>query len=110
MKAFRVLPLAACILIASCGGPPIKLEMSGKNIIVHLETLADYPTKIDRIVITKENHPEEKVFEASSEDGAQIHRFVIHAGTNDFSAIQRPYSGNYRMLIPNGNSFVPVAE
>jgi hypothetical protein len=85
--------------------PTIELETSGKNIIVHLETLADYPTRVDRIVITKEDHPDQKVFEAVSEDNAQIHRFLIHAGRNQFGVIQ-PYSGTYKMLIPNGDSFI----
>lgn len=105
--------VAFVVLVATVyvrGFPPtIRLETSGKDIIVHMETLADYPTHIDRIVITKGDDPDQTVLEAVSYDNAQIHRFTIHAGTNQFGVI-RPNSGTYKMLIPNGKSFVLLSN
>ena len=85
--------------------PNIGFEVSGKDTVVHLETLADYPTHIDRIVIAKEDHPADCVFEAISEDHANIHRFKVHAGSNAVSAI-RAFGGTYEVLFPHATSFV----
>ncbi|MBS1802758.1 MAG: hypothetical protein JST28_05295 [Acidobacteria bacterium] len=106
MKQSRLtLSLFLCSFVAGCGGPPGPgIQRYGKGVVVHLETLAEYPTSIDRIVIAKEDKPDEKVLEALSDDGAQIHRLMLHAGKNNFDDIH-PYRGTYRMLIPDGRSF-----
>ena len=107
MALFVILFLFAIAVYTHWGLPPIKCEASGKNMIVHLETLADYPTSIDRIVIAESDRPDPPVFEARSEDHAQIHRFMIHAGSNDVGVLH-PSSGTYQTLIPDGRSFVLI--
>lgn len=92
---FVVFVLLVVTVYVRRGYPTIELETSGKNIIVHLETLADYPTHIDRIVITKKDHPDQKVFEAVSEDNAQIRQFRIHAGENQFGVIRPTVTPGY---------------
>lgn len=89
--------------------PSIELKTSGKDVVVHLETLADYPTHIDRIVIAESDRPDAIVFEATSQNHAAIHRFVIHAGNNDV-ALLHPYGGTYKVVIPDGRSFVLVRD
>jgi len=79
------------------------VKASGKNIIIHVETLADYPTRVDRLIIFKEGLPDDKVFEASSDNG-QIWRIVLHAGRNDLSAVIR--AGTYKVLFPHANGFM----
>ena len=105
IKIFRLFPpTVLCMLITACHlAPKLGIETSGKNVIVHVETLADYPTKVDRIIIFKESDPDEKVFEASSDHG-QIWRIELHAGKNDLSALRK--AGTYKMLVPRTGSFV----
>ena len=97
--------LVAIAVYVHWGRPNISFETSGKDVVVHLETLADYPTHIDRIVIAESDRPDASVFESRSEDHAQIHRFKVHVGSNDVG-ILHPVSGTYQTLIPRGRNFV----
>src|SRR5579859_3465919 len=97
--------LLAIAVYVNWNRPTIRFEVSGKDMIVHLETLADYPTRVDRVVIARSDHPDAPVFEARSQNHAQIHRFKVHAGTNNVDILNAG-SGRYKTLIPQGASFV----
>jgi len=104
-----LLLLLAIAVYANWGRPNLRFEVSGKDVVVHLEALAEYPTSVDRIVIARSDRPDAPVFEAMSEDHAQIHRFKVHAGNNDLG-ILHPYKGTYQTLIPTGRSFVLLQD
>jgi hypothetical protein len=103
--ALLIVVVVAIAVYVNVRYPVIKLEESGSNIIVHAETLSEYPTSIDRIVIAKIDPADDVAFEADGEGSAQIRRFVIHAGSNDVDLVHAAH-GTYRTLIPQGRSFV----
>jgi hypothetical protein len=86
--------------------PNLWLETKGTNVIVHVETLGEYPTTILHIQI-KDTSSGNVIFELVNEQGTpQIHNFSLSIGDNPVS-VADPQHGFYRVVVPaGGNKFV----
>jgi hypothetical protein len=93
--------------LCGCRGPSLWIKSAPGGVTVHVETLAEYPTSIDRVVIERINadgFESVPLFAAQGTDGAQIRSFVIRAGTNDRNLLH-PSHGSYRVVTPAGGDF-----
>jgi hypothetical protein len=102
--AFAILALIA--MTARFNRPAIRLEHAGASVVVHVETLGEYPTTIRRVQI-KEISTGKVVYELLAENGApQIYNFKLVPGENS-THLADPEPGSYRIDEPNGqNSFL----
>jgi len=81
--------------------PAVKVESSGSSVIIHVETLGEYPTTIRHIRI-KDTSSEKVVFELLTESGTpQIYSFRLSPGGNSTHVID-PEHGSYRVAEPSG--------
>jgi hypothetical protein len=95
------------VTLCGCRGPSLPLESAPGRVTVHVETLGEYPTSVDKVVIERvaanagESAP---LFAAQGADGAQIRSFVIRAGANDRNLLH-PSHGSYRVTVPASGDF-----
>jgi hypothetical protein len=109
LHIYAVLGACACVacvaLVAArlCYGPPaITLEHSGPSaVIVHVETLGEYPTTVRHIRI-EDASSRKVVLELLTASGTpQIYSFRLSAGENSTN-LADPSSGTYRVTVPVG--------
>jgi hypothetical protein len=86
--------------------PNLRLEGSEHSVLVHVETLGEYPTTIRRIQLQSVASGD-VVFEVVSGTGTpQIQNFRLLAGANPVNVVDPQY-GAYRVVRPTGaNSFI----
>jgi hypothetical protein len=88
--------------------PPLRLEQSGSFIIVHVETLGEYPTTVGHVQIT-EAALGNVVFEVvarkefAGKMETQIHNFRLTAGENSTRAVE-PEINPYTVVVPSGKN------
>jgi len=81
--------------------PAVKVESSGSSLIVHVETLGEYPTTVRHIRI-EDASSRKVVFELLTESGTpQIYSFRLLAGVNSTHVVD-PEHGSYRVAEPSG--------
>ena len=106
MKRILILICALLMLAALVGcfkRPAVKLEHSGLSVIVHVETLGEYPTTVRRIQIA-DAASGKVIFELQTENGTpQIYNFRLSAGENSTHTAD-PEHGSYRVVEPNGKN------
>lgn len=85
--------------------PAVRLENSGSSVIVHVETLGEYPTTVRHIRL-KDASSGKVVLELLTESGTpQIYSFRLSVGENS-THVTDPEHGSYRVAEPSGkNSF-----
>jgi len=104
MKRILILLCSFLVLSAAVGcfkRPPVKLENSGSSVIVHVETLGEYPTTVRRVQISNATSGK-VILELQAENGTpQIYNFRLSAGENS-TRIADPEHGSYRVVEPSG--------
>ncbi len=84
--------------VLACSHPPIRLERTGASVVVHLETLGEYATAIQRIKITEEL-TDRVVWELDAAEGVpQLWRFSLIPGRNEASL--NAVGGRFRVVVP----------
>ena len=94
--------LVACLAVNGCSiRPAIRLERTGAVVVVHVETLGEYPTTI-RGVRIEDVAARRVVLELRAESGTpQIYSFKLMAGENP-TRLADPEHGEYRIEVPRG--------
>ncbi len=106
MKASRIAILTSAMLalVAMTGcfkRPAIRLEYTGASVVVHVETLGEYPTTIRHVRIV-EISSGKVVFDLLPQSGTpQIYNFKLIAGENP-TRLADPEHGSYRVDEPKG--------
>jgi len=107
----RVLLLFALLLLAwGClQGPPLRTEPTIGGVIIHFETLGEYPTTLRRITLTDAGGAVVWEIRANSgcrQDAPQLWKLTLKEGENKASPDGCLY-GTYDVLVPAGaDSFV----
>ncbi len=111
MKALRILVIVctAAVLVTGTGctiPPAMRLERVGPAVIVHVETLGEYPTTVRHIQI-RDASSAKVVFEVLAQNGTpQIYSIRLSAGENS-THVADPEQGSYRVVAPTGtNTFL----
>jgi hypothetical protein len=96
-----LVPLA---VLAGCfKRPALRLESSASSVIVHVETLGEYPTTVRHIQL-REDPSGKVIFELLTESGTpQIYSFRLSVGENSIRVVD-PEHGSYRVVEPNGKN------
>ena len=109
MKASQIAILMSVMvaLVAMTGcfkRPAIRLERAGgASVVVHVETLGEYPTTIRHVEI-KEISSGKVVFDLLADSGSpQIYNFRLIAGENP-TRVADPEHGSYRVDEPKGKA------
>ncbi|HEV7218682.1 MAG: hypothetical protein ACHP8A_15260 [Terriglobales bacterium] len=106
MKRTPILVYALVALLAAVGcfkRPTLRLENTGSFVIVHVETLGEYPTTVRRIRV-KDSSSGKVIFELLAESGTpQIYNFRLSAGENSIH-VANPEHGFYRVVEPSGKN------
>jgi len=104
MKRILILFCALVVLTATGGcfkRPAVRLENSGSSVIVHIETLGEYPTTVRHIRL-KDASSGKVIFELLTESGTpQIYSFRLSVGENS-THVADPEHGSYRVAEPSG--------
>jgi len=107
MKRILLLVCALVAFVAVVGcfkRPAVKLENSGSSVIVHVETLGEYPTTVRHIRL-KEASSGKVIFELLTESGTpQIYSFRLSVGDNPTIHVADPEHGFYRVAEPSGKN------
>lgn len=81
--------------------PAIRLDYTGASVVVHVETLGEYPTTIRHVMI-EEISSSKAVFDLLAESGSpQIYNFKLTAGENP-TRLADPEHGSFRVNEPKG--------
>jgi hypothetical protein len=106
MKRTLILVCALIGLLAAVGcfkRPTLRLENSGSSVIVHFETLGEYPTTVRRIRL-RDASSGKVIFELLTESGTpQIYSFRLSVGENS-THVADPEHGSYRVAEPRGKN------
>jgi hypothetical protein len=106
MRRILILVCALVALVAAVGcfkRPAVKLEPSGSSVIVHVETLGEYPTTVRHIRL-KNASSGNVIFELLTESGTpQIYSFRLSVGENS-THVADPEHGSYRVAEPSGKN------
>jgi len=101
-KLAYILTFLLLVIVAGTailGRPPLWLETSECSIVIHVETLGEYPTTVRHIQL-KSVASGDVLFEVIRGSGApQIHSFRLSIGKNQVN-IADPQAGTYRVLRP----------
>jgi hypothetical protein len=106
MKRILILVSLLVALVAAASffkRPPLRLERSASSVIVHVETLGEYPTTV-RHVQLRDDRSGKVIFELLTESGTpQIHNFRLSIGENS-ARVAEPENGSYRVVEPSGKN------
>jgi hypothetical protein len=106
MKKILIPVCTLVVLVAAVGcfkRPAVKLENSGSSVIVHVETLGEYPTTVRHIRL-KDATSGRVIFELLTESGTpQIYSFRLLVGENP-THVADPEHGTYRVAEPSGKN------
>ena len=92
------LAAAAILLLAACGGPPLRLSSESSKIVVDLQKLGEYGSTVARLRITdvQENRV---VWEIVGNDQPQLGQLHLYLGENS-SMPNDVRHGDYRVVVP----------
>jgi hypothetical protein len=106
MRKTAILIFALVAFVAAVGcfkRPAVKLQNNGSSVIVHVETLGEYPTTVRHIRL-QDALSGKVIFELMSESGTpQIYSFRLSVGENS-THIADPEHGTYRVTEPSGKN------
>ena len=91
-------------LLVYCEEPPLRIWQDGDAAEIHVETLGEYPTTINRIRLISVQDGR-VVWEVKTRSGTpQIHAFRLRQGNNLVSLVD-PYTGTYEIVSPENSHF-----
>jgi hypothetical protein len=108
MKRLYILVLLCSLMVVVTAvgcfkRPAVRLETSGSSVIVHVETLGEYPTTVRHIRL-KDASSGRVVLEMLTESGTpQIYNFRLSVGENSLHLVD-PEHGSYRVAEPSGKN------
>jgi hypothetical protein len=91
-----------CILVGCASRPSIRLTQTGDTVVVHVETLGEYPTTITRVRLTDRDTGDvvlELIALFPTESRSQIYEITLCAGQNNVAAVFPEYEA-YRTVTP----------
>jgi hypothetical protein len=89
-------------LLVSCSGCNRALPIdAGKNqAVIHVETLADYPTTVLSFAVAQADRTDSPLFSIEGVNTFQTWNFKLNSGVNQISSIN-PAHGQYRVISPS---------
>jgi hypothetical protein len=101
-----LLVLLECFLLGCTPRPNLRLARSGDKIVVHVETLGEYPTFVKRIRLSDEDIGS-TIFEAlGTEKNSELYNITFSAGDNSIDLSVLGFDSYYRVLTPTaGKTF-----
>lgn len=93
------------LLTTACDRPPLRVHVSGRTVLVDVQTLGEYPTSVARLRLL-DDQSRTVVWAIDSNGSApRLARFSLQVGDNP---VQPPdvMSGTYKVVAPAASTFV----
>ena len=86
-----------------------QVEMKGNSVVLHFETLGDYPTEVRTFSIAAADNPTHPIFALQADPSELItHSFILHTGKNSADFLD-PEEHSYKVEVSNaGDAFFLV--
>lgn len=90
----------ACFLIGCERFNQVELECRDREVMIHLETLGEYPTQIHRLRLSRTGE-EDPIWEVVREEGnPHLWNVVLQVGSNPAQLEGVASGGSYRVIAP----------
>lgn len=104
-KKIAAMALLFLGVVYACGHPPVNVYCDGSSATVGLQTLGEYPTSVQRVVLSEVERGTVLWDISALSDGAQVWELKLEIGEN--VVIPQAFHGGFEANVPNeGDTFL----